>query len=64
MASLQRKDAGDRPKRYGGDVRISDDEWVKDEKTLHGALTKNASQAYDTGDPTLGICKFRIQQGL
>lgn len=33
MATLVRKTAGDRPRRYGGDVRISDDEWVKDEKT-------------------------------
>src|SRR5580658_2203373 len=33
MASLQRNGAGDRLRRYGGDVRISDDEWVKDERT-------------------------------
>lgn len=33
MATLQGKTAGDRPRRYGGDVRISDDEWIKDERT-------------------------------
>jgi len=33
MATTERKSAGDRPGRYGGDVRISDDEWVKDQKT-------------------------------
>jgi site-specific DNA recombinase len=33
MDSLQRKSAGDRPKRYGGDVRISDDEWITDART-------------------------------
>ena len=33
MAAAKRGGAGDRPGRYGGDVRISDDEWVKDERT-------------------------------
>jgi site-specific DNA recombinase len=33
MATLQSKSAGDRPRRYGGDVRISDDEWVRDDRT-------------------------------
>lgn len=33
MATARDKTAGDRRRRYGGDVRISDDEWVTDEKT-------------------------------
>jgi site-specific DNA recombinase len=33
MATAGRRTAGDRPLRYGGDVRISDDEWVKDART-------------------------------
>ncbi len=34
MATAERDTAGDKPvRRYGGDVRISDDEWVKDKNT-------------------------------
>jgi site-specific DNA recombinase len=33
MATPQRSTAGQKLLRYGGDVRISEDEWVKDEKT-------------------------------
>jgi site-specific DNA recombinase len=33
MADLERGSAGDRPRRFGGDVRISEDEWVKDRVT-------------------------------
>jgi DNA invertase Pin-like site-specific DNA recombinase len=33
MTELERNSAGDRPRRYGGDVRISDDEWVTDVRT-------------------------------
>src|ERR1700683_4538584 len=33
MGEKQGKPAGGRRPRYGGDVRISEDEWVKDPKT-------------------------------
>lgn len=33
MATEQREGTGQKVLRWGGDVRISDDEWIKDPKT-------------------------------